>query len=107
LTKTQPKNIQIATFNQSYIFVAAIVPPELFNVDHGVDDSTLEHLPHSRDPLVLCVRPHCITTTQNLVEYKHKVFIGSIYFKLRMDLIERLKSMFTVSQDHQLEITNM
>jgi len=107
LTITQPKNIQIATFNQSYVFVAAIVPPELFNVDHGVDDSTLEHLPHSRDPLVLCVRAHCITTTQNCSEYKDRVSKATCFFKRRMELIQRLKSMFTASQDHHLEITNM
>ena len=36
----------------SHLLVFAVVPPELLDVDHGVDAAALVHAPHRRDPLV-------------------------------------------------------
>ena len=52
LTKHAVKIVMV-----TYHFKGAVVTPQGFNVAHGYHDPSLEDLTHSRDSLILRVRP--------------------------------------------------
>lgn len=49
----------------SHLFILAVISPQLFDVDHGIDAASLIYPPHSCDPLVLCIRAHRLTIVQS------------------------------------------
>ena len=57
IVQTPPPTSSIINYDRlTYIFVVAVVLPEDLDVDHGVDNAPLVHLPDGRDALVLRVR---------------------------------------------------
>lgn len=48
----------------THLFIFTVVPPQLLDVDHGVDTAPLVNSPHGCDALVLSVRAHRLTVEQ-------------------------------------------
>lgn len=56
------QNIFIKLTSHTYLFIFTVIPPELFNINHGIDTAPLVHASDGRDALILCVWPHGLTT---------------------------------------------
>lgn len=47
--------IDLMEQNFSYLFIFTVIPPELLNINHGIDTASLVYASDGRDALILCV----------------------------------------------------